>query len=129
MKKISIFLAVLLFSGSSCKPSYVNNEVSILLDEFCLTDKSKFENPVKREDLINVEGIVFEHKGLGESKFYIKAKNSLYFSCKLSNDFKKNGLTIIFTGTSYFLKEICKAGEPCADREGIPLIISTINTK
>lgn len=129
MKKISIALSILIFVGSSCKPSYVNNDVSTLFDEFCITDKSKYQTPIKLEDLSNVEGVIFEKKGISNSIFYIKANNSLYSSCKLSSEFKKEGLKIIFSGTSYRLTYICKSGEACPSFEGIPLIISNIITK
>ncbi len=130
MKKTSIVLSISFIIGSiSCKPAIVNNEVSFRFDELCITDKNKYETPIKLEDLINVEGLFFEKKGIPNSIFYIKANNNLYSSCKLSNEFKKEGLKIVFSGTSYRLSFICKSGEACPSFEAIPLIISHINTK
>ena len=126
--KPTILISYLLIILSSCKTNDVTNESSKLFDDLCIVDKTKYEIPLKLEDLNNVEGVIFEKKAIPNSVFYIKVNKNLYSSCKLSSEFKKDGLKVVFSGISYRLTYICKPGEACPAYEGVPVIISHIKS-
>jgi hypothetical protein len=132
----TLIILIITFVLQSCKNESneielekLNIESNILFNELCISNKSNYSTPEKWEDLKEVEGVIFEKKGIPNSIFYIKANNNLYSSCKLTNELKKDGLKIVFSGTSYKLSYICKAGEACPSFEGIPLITSHIKSK
>ena len=133
--KPTILISYLLIILSSCKTndttpeSSKSAELSKLFDDLCVVNKIRYEIPLKLEDLNDVEGVIFEKKGIPYSIFYIKVNKNLYSSCKLSSEFKKDGLKVLFSGISYRLTYICKPGEACPAYEGTPLIISSISVK
>ena len=126
MKKSILLLAllcVLLFSCNKNQPSPDDK----LYSDLCISP-DKYNLPIKLAEYKNQNAVIKYGSGSSYAYFwYIEIEGNerqLFSPCIFPEEFKRDGMKVIISGTSYTLS--CKPGVPCGSAANMPFVIDSI---
>ncbi|RFS15969.1 hypothetical protein [Emticicia sp. C21] len=126
MKKSILFLSISAMLMFSCSINQPSPETKLYAD-LCISP-DKYNLPIKLSEFKEANAVIKYGTGASYAYFwYIQIEgheNTPFTPCMFPEEFKRNGMKVIISGTSYTLN--CKAGMPCGGMASGPFVIDSI---